>query len=495
MMNIDQGLASVWRALSSTKSLARQVIGVLLALALLPCQSVHAFRFFDVGGFDLGIARWDAAPHFVDGVERSLDGGLRYSVSGGSYEAFRDALSWEGAPPSVPDFRRAVEQAFAAWEAIDPATGLRTKLRFVPDFDTPVFAEPIPPDETGLFRLNHGAEIDLLTEQHPSGTQAAVELFGDPNANSVALTSGVSNYAAGVISGADIYMSDSQLWTSIQHFQNGLTHEIGHAIGLGDVDWYQGAHGGVLSRFYDDNYDNTSPATALDTLTNSFAGLIDPLDPDNSQALMPYDICTPTAPNDDPNDPLSCVGNPGIDTPGVDILMESTPTRLPLPSGPQNDDFAGRQFLYPFVLVGDAHDCNGDGVVDIDDTLCSTVDTIADTLAAANLIQGDADGNGKVEFADFVTLSSNFGQDGNYQQGNFDLIAGVEFDDFLILSGNFGQTAGVAAAVPESAGSVLALFGVLFLAWTRRGFHDRKSPATTLQQTPSLRGTCDDQQH
>lgn len=46
------------------------------------------------------------------------------------------------------------------------------------------------------------------------------------------------------------------------------------------------------SRFYDDNYDGSSPATALATLTNSFAHLIDPFDPDNSSALGLYDVCT-----------------------------------------------------------------------------------------------------------------------------------------------------------------------------------------------------------
>ena len=117
-------------------------VAVVFASVLLSTQNVQAYRVIDASGFDLGILRWDAAPHLVDEVERSLDGGLRYSIQGGSYEAYRDAFQWAGAPPNVSDFQIAVEQSFAVWQAMDPETGLGTDLRFVPDFDTPVFAEP-----------------------------------------------------------------------------------------------------------------------------------------------------------------------------------------------------------------------------------------------------------------------------------------------------------------------------------------------------------------
>ena len=65
--------------------------------------------------------RWDAAPRTINDNERSLDGGLRYSLQGGSFEAYRDLLHWpESQVPSVEDFQLAVEQAFAAWTAVDP---------------------------------------------------------------------------------------------------------------------------------------------------------------------------------------------------------------------------------------------------------------------------------------------------------------------------------------------------------------------------------------
>ena len=101
--------------------------------------------------------------------------------------------------------------------------------------------------------------------------------------------------------------------------------------------------------------------------------------------------------------------------------------------------------------TGDPNDCNGDGRVNIEDTLCATSDTIEGILASAQLVQGDADGNGMVEFADFLVLSGNFGNEGNYKEGNFDLQGGIEFADFLLLSSNFGKSFGGARAVPECA--------------------------------------------
>ena len=52
-------------------------------------------------------------------------------------------------------------------------------------------------------------------------------------------------------------------------------------------------------------------------------------------------------------------------------------------------------------------------------------------------LAGDADGNGKVEFADFLILSTNFGkQDAERADGDFDGNGIVDFSDFLALSTN-----------------------------------------------------------
>ncbi len=94
-------------------------------------------------------------------------------------------------------------------------------------------------------------------------------------------------------------MNTSKTFT-LASFRRTLTHEIGQAIGLGDVET------DVNPQFIDDNFDGTSSDTALATLTNSWALLINPFDP----AASPISVYT--VPN----------GDPGIDTDGVDLLME-----------------------------------------------------------------------------------------------------------------------------------------------------------------------------
>lgn len=53
---------------------------------------------------------------------------------------------------------------------------------------------------------------------------------------------------------------------------------------------------------------------------------------------------------------------------------------------------------------------------------------------------GDLDGNGVVEFADFLILSSNFGNSGSPAEGDTDGNGEIDFTDFLVISANFGKT-------------------------------------------------------
>ena len=108
------------------------------------------------------------------------------------------------------------------------------------------------------------------------------------------------------------------------------------------------------------------------------------------------------------------------------------------------------------LLVGD---CNGDGVLNAADLACvATKDERDAVLGELNTLPGDLDGNGEVAFADFLQLSANFGNAGNYAEGNVDLEGDIAFPDFLALSANFGKTPPAASSVPEPSAFALTLF-------------------------------------
>ena len=276
------------------------------------------------GGF-----RWDAAPRTIGVNERSLAGGLRYSLQGGSFQSYRDSFQWN-AVPTVADFEQAVNQAFNAWAATDPVTGLSTSLSFVPDLATPAVG-------TGNFGgvNTGGAEIDLFAVNAGDSGTRAVSFF-QAVGSTVTLTSGTANYpGSGAISGADITINNNPgAVYSLDVFRRLLTHEIGHAVGLGDVE-----NANASPQFIDDNYNGANSTTARATLTNSWALLVNVLNP----ALSPLSLYT--VPDADP----------GIRTLGVDLLMESNglgispgnPTSSLVPL--TNDEYGTRQFLYPAI--------------------------------------------------------------------------------------------------------------------------------------------------
>ena len=73
--------------------------------------------------------------------------------------------------------------------------------------------------------------------------------------------------------------------------------------------------------------------------------------------------------------------------------------------------------------------------------------------------QGDLDGSGEVDFADFLVLSGNFGNAATMcSEGDIDGSGEVDFADFLALSANFGNSVAAAESVPEPTG--FALFGI-----------------------------------
>ena len=133
------------------------------------------------------------------------------------------------------------------------------------------------------------------------------------------------------------------------------------------------------------------------------------------------------------------------------------------------------------VVLGNhpnAFDLNRDDLVD-------EVDRSIWVEQLAGSLFGDADLNRSVEFADFLALSSAFGQSGGWGRGDFDGNGAVQFGDFLLLSANFGQTAASPAVVPEPVSGYLALMAcALLLAGVRlrptaRGRHHCDFPSPT----------------
>ncbi len=99
-------------------------------------------------------------------------------------------------------------------------------------------------------------------------------------------------------------------------------------------------------------------------------------------------------------------------------------------------------------------------------------DVTVSILGNRKLPTGDADGNGIVEFTDFLILARNFDSPGRWVNGDFDLNGQVDFSDFLVLNANFGerrQTAATITSIPEPA-TFTMLAGVILIGacWWRR---------------------------
>gem|GEM_PF-5366413 len=111
----------------------------------------------------------------------------------------------------------------------------------------------------------------------------------------------------------------------------------------------------------------------------------------------------------------------------------------------------------PTALLGDVNADNTVNVQDVDAVFAAAssgssdlgFDVDSDGAVAAkdgtfivesvlNTKLGDFDLNGKIEFADFLVLSTNFGKAGTYAEGDADGDGMVAFSDFLLLSTEFG---------------------------------------------------------
>lgn len=81
-------------------------------------------------------------------------------------------------------------------------------------------------------------------------------------------------------------------------------------------------------------------------------------------------------------------------------------------------------------------------------------------LVGGNVIAGDANGDGKVDAADFGTLKGHFGAAGRKAEGDANGDGQINLADFGLLKANFGKSS---AAVPEPAAIILAVLGAFIL--------------------------------
>ena len=106
------------------------------------------------------------------------------------------------------------------------------------------------------------------------------------------------------------------------------------------------------------------------------------------------------------------------------------------------------------------------------------VDIGAVEYGSLPLLPGDADGDGKVDFADLVILARNYGNtSATWSDGDFNNDGSVGFDDLVIVARNYGKSVSLAATAAMFSTSVVgapptsspaALFDVSGLAHHRR---------------------------
>lgn len=410
----------------------RNTLRAVVAVGLVAPAS-HAAVIFGNMGINFG-SRWDAAPRTILGEERSLTGGLRYAMQGGSYAGYRDLFTWRDGTPSASAFTALVENAFAAWTAVDPVTGLGTDVSFVHDPTTSVQGVS-DPSQSVNFR---GAEIDLFGVTNarfwnPGNSRQQGESFFSTAGftNSLTLTSGTTGYSGFPIRGADIRMNaNPQVRWDFEDFGVILTHEIGHALGFGDVDLNFG-------QFIDDNYDDTNATTARETLTNPWAQLVDVDDPSNSPLAL-YEVAN---------------ANPGVDTSEVDILMETNIPQAFFNAGQaelSNDDFGGRQFLYPWIAP------------------------------IVSGMFGDFDGDGAVRQGDLNLVLNNWGNTrGNWSNADGFSSFAVDQEELNAVLNNWGSSASPSfasnpAVVPEPALAAVAGFSIALFERRRASNRPRR---------------------
>lgn len=124
----------------------------------------------------------------------------------------------------------------------------------------------------------------------------------------------------------------------------------------------------------------------------------------------------------------------------------------------------GRKNFYHANLFAD---CNDDDFVDRLDFECAgAAGVLEDLQIHTGFLAGDFNFDRSVDFADFLVLSSNFGEAGLYEMGDANGDEFIDFADFLLLSTNFSASQEL-ASVPEPASIWIMLIALLLARTTR----------------------------
>ena len=188
----------------------------------------------------------------------------------------------------------------------------------------------------------------------------------------------------------------------------------------------------------------------LNRAQNSFWGIDGIANADGQVTILSVDPMNPTKLFDLAIQVTDAVSSGAIIPVRVEdiFLLATAPSPLKLPSGAANQILVSGPAL--------AGDCNGDGLINVDDLscVCNVTNGLSETLAHLGLPPGDFDKNQQVDFPDFLVLSANFGNPGGYLQGDIDCSGTIDFPDFLILANGFGEGVNT-STIPEPTGSML----------------------------------------
>ena len=127
-----------------------------------------------------------------------------------------------------------------------------------------------------------------------------------------------------------------------------------------------------------------------------------------------------------------------------------------------------------------------DGLLSLTTSDQDLLGAVAGTLLSVSLhgivaLAGDANLDGVVSYADFLSLQSNFGSSGSWADGDFNRDHSVTYADFLILQSNFGDSIAwpmsQLATVPEPGSITLAGTALLFGGFKLAGNRRRRQPS------------------